>query len=525
MGLHAARAGLLAVSVLATTPLLLAQSTLRKGGEFQVNSYTSDFQMSPTVDLTGNGGFIVAWVSYGQDRSDNGIFARRFSAAGFSQASEFQVNAYTPGDQRYPFLAFDADGAFIVAWTSKGQDGADYGIFARRFSSSGVVQGTEFQVNSRTDNVENYPVIGIDSEGDVVVVWSSQAQDGDNTGIFAQRFDSAGARLAFEFQVNSRTQLGQNSPSLAVAADGDFLVVWESSSQESLGTGVFGQRFNSAGAAQAVEFQVNVYTPSSQSAPAVAVDGDGDFIVAWQSYDQDGGNYGVFARRVDASGTPQGSEFQVNSRTALAQRFPAVASDSDGDFLVSWTSYGADGADTGVLARRFDSAGAPQGAEFQVNTYTTGFQRVFAIGTEGGGRFVIVWDSINQDGSGEGVFAQRLGPAAVLDIDGNGSTSPLTDGLLVLRFQFGFTGTTLTSGAVGAGCARCEAAAITPYLSGLGATLDIDGNTLIGPLTDGLLVLRFLFGFSGATLTTGAVGGGCSRCDATAIGVYLETLI
>ena len=350
------------------------------------------------------------------------------------------------------------------------------------------------------------------------MVWASQAR----TATTPASSPNGSTRPARVWPSSSRSTLAlssaQHSPSLAVAADGDFLVVWESLSQESLGTGVFGQRFNSAGAAQAVEFQVNVYTPSSQSAPAVAVDGDGDFIVAWQSYDQDGGNYGVFARRVDASGTPQGSEFQVNSRTALAQRFPAVASDSDGDFLVSWTSYGADGADTGVLARRFDSAGAPQGAEFQVNTYTTGFQRVFAIGTEGGGRFVIVWDSINQDGSGEGVFAQRLGPAAVLDIDGNGSTSPLTDGLLVLRFQFGFTGTTLTSGAVGAGCARCEAAAITPYLSGLGATLDIDGNTSIGPLSDGLLVLRFLFGFSGATLTTGAVGGGCSRCDSTAIG-------
>ena len=56
------------------------------------------------------------------------------------------------------------------------------------------------------------------------------------------------------------------------------------------------------------------------------------------------------------------------------------------------------------------------------------------------------------------------------------------------------------------------------------ATLDVDGNGTTEPLTDGLLVLRFLFGFTGATLTTGAVGAGCTRCDAAAIVAYLQSL-
>jgi hypothetical protein len=54
--------------------------------------------------------------------------------------------------------------------------------------------------------------------------------------------------------------------------------------------------------------------------------------------------------------------------------------------------------------------------------------------------------------------------------------------------------------------------------------LDIDGNGSTDPLTDGLLALRGLFGFSGATLTTGAIGGGCSRCDAPSIEAYLVFL-
>jgi hypothetical protein len=122
----------------------------------------------------------------------------------------------------------------------------------------------------------------------------------------------------------------------------------------------------------------------------------------------------------------------------------------------------------------------------------------------------------------------EFGPNAqvpiVLDIDANGSTDALTDGLLVLRFLFGFTGSTLVNGAVGAGCMRCTADAITSHLTELDFVLDIDDNNALEPLTDGLLVLRYLFGFSGATLTNGAVGGSCERCDATMIGSYLTSL-
>jgi hypothetical protein len=100
----------------------------------------------------------------------------------------------------------------------------------------------------------------------------------------------------------------------------------------------------------------------------------------------------------------------------------------------------------------------------------------------------------------------------------------LTDGLLVLRYLFGFTGATLTNGAIGANCTRCDAAAIVPYLDSIKSQLDVDGNGSFGALTDGLLVLRYLFGFTGTTLTTGAVGGSCTRCDAAAIVAYLDGL-
>ena len=71
----------------------------------------------------------------------------------------------------------------------------------------------------------------------------------------------------------------------------------------------------------------------------------------------------------------------------------------------------------------------------------------------------------------------------------------------------------------------CAAADITAYLNGLGLVLDIDNNGALDPLTDGLLVLRFMFGFTGASLTNNAVAGNCvTRCDPATILAYLQTL-
>ena len=107
------------------------------------------------------------------------------------------------------------------------------------------------------------------------------------------------------------------------------------------------------------------------------------------------------------------------------------------------------------------------GNEFQVNTYTTSSQDRPSVAADTDGGFVVAWTSVDQDGSEEGVFAQRFAAPITLDIDGDGSAEPLTDGLLVLRYLFGFRGATLITGAVGSGCTRCDAPSIEAYLAGL----------------------------------------------------------
>jgi hypothetical protein len=116
-------------------------------------------------------------------------------------------------------------------------------------------------------------------------------------------------------------------------------------------------------------------------------------------------------------------------------------------------------------------------------------------------------------------------PAAIpLDADGDGLLDPFTDGVLIARHLFGFTGEILADNAVGEFCNRCEGSDVTQYLSGLGMVLDIDGDLTLRPLTDGILVLRHLVGFAEEALVSGAVDEDCMRCDAPTITNYLQSI-
>ncbi len=110
-----------------------------------------------------------------------------------------------------------------------------------------------------------------------------------------------------------------------------------------------------------------------------------------------------------------------------------------------------------------------------------------------------------------------------LDIDGNGEMDALSDGLMVIRYLFGITGSPLTAGAVASDCTRCGNTEIENYLGSL-LILDVDENGASDALTDGLLVIRYVFGLTGNALTAGAVASDCARCSNTEIENYLDGL-
>ena len=113
---------------------------------------------------------------------------------------------------------------------------------------------------------------------------------------------------------------------------------------------------------------------------------------------------------------------------------------------------------------------------------------------------------------------------ASLDIDGDGEAKALTDGLMVIRRLFGFSGTTLTNGAISATAAYTTPEAITGRIDDFSEGLDVDADGETKALTDGLMIIRRLFGFSGSTLTNGAVSNTAQRTDPVEIAEYIDSL-
>jgi hypothetical protein len=204
----------------------------------------------------------------------------------------------------------------------------------------------------------------MDPDGNFVVAWRDNVQEGNNNGgIFARRFDAAGNPITPEIHVNTATAGDQAMPSIAMDAAGNFVIAFESL-PPSLLPDVYARRFDFNGVPQGPEFLVNTTTASYQRGGAVAMDMNGDFVIAWQSYLQDGSGYGIYARRYDSAGIAQGGEIPVNTVTAGEQMYPSIAMDPNGDYVIAWDHITGASPDTSytIYAQRFNAAGVAQGA-------------------------------------------------------------------------------------------------------------------------------------------------------------------
>jgi hypothetical protein len=371
--------------------------------EIGVNTYTSGTAATVStvghqagVDSSGNS--VVVWASQGEDGSGWGVYGRRFDSSGNPLGDEFQVSTTTSGDQLDPAVTVGADGHFVVVWASN-QNGV-WGVFGQRFDSDGNRVGGEFQVSAASANNQTQPAVAVDGSGTFMVSWTN------GQAIYGRRFDASG-NGGGAFRVNTTLLVNYTASNSQVAVDGlgNFEVVWQSYAQDGSGWGIYCQRYTLLGLPLLLQFRVNSTTAGDQCYPSVSADALGDFVVTWQSYGQDGSGWSVYGKQFDVLGLALGGAFRINTTTTGDQEFANVAMGANGDFFVTWSSNGQDGSGWGVFGRQYLASGTPMGDEIPVNTTTAGNQSNSSVALAGPGIVVVAWSG-NGIGDNAGVFMQ-----------------------------------------------------------------------------------------------------------------------
>ncbi|HIC41301.1 MAG TPA: hypothetical protein EYO74_07860, partial [Piscirickettsiaceae bacterium] len=173
--------------------------------------------------------------------------------------------------------------------------------------------------------------------------------------MYAQRYDANGAKVDTEFLVNTVINSTQSYPSITTLVDGGYVITWNSKYQDGSYYGIYGQRYDADGKASGSEFQVNTYITKDQKDSSISSLNDGGFIVTWESWAQDGDNYGIYAQRFDVNSNKVGDEFLVNTTTDERQTDPAISSLADGGFVITWVSDVQDGSGYGIFTQRYDA--------------------------------------------------------------------------------------------------------------------------------------------------------------------------
>jgi len=390
---------------LVTPTRVVAGDLYEFGNEFEIHAdqiQSNEPLASHSVAGSPTGRFVVVWE---RDTGDEPIQARMFGPDGDALGPPFDVSAPSTLGSERASVAMHDDGSFVVVWDGEEPDS----ILVRRFDSSGVPLGAQSAVAS-SEGVA-VPLVGASGDGSFIVVWDGPGVD--ESEVYAQRFESSGAAVGTRFQVNTYTSGYQSYGDIAVHDDNSFVITWNSNP---IGpSSMLGQRFDSTGAPAGTEFLVTSYG-TGQGFPSVAPLGAGRFLATYR-----GPGEQIVSQRYDSDGTPLGGELQVSDGDAVyGAGAPDVGVDDDGTFVVAWLEKQSSSKPSTVRARPYDATPSPTGAEFQVNTYKHsqslgGYPSNVSIASDGAGSMLAVWESRGQNGTNKkGVFGQRYRRSSAL---------------------------------------------------------------------------------------------------------------
>jgi len=392
------------------------------GSEYAIVGSLPGDQVLPDAAVNTNGGFLV-WQDNVTDGSGLGVSAMQLNSTLSGSGSSFRVNVQGAGDQQNPRVALLSGGGAVFVWQDN-QTGSPH-VRARFLSSSGTwLTTTDVVVNTFSNNFQENPAVATLTNGNVVVVWESfcEAGSGSLLDVYGQILSPAGQKIGGEFLINQFTSYNQRTPTVAALANGGFVVAWISEQERAVAgaspnpiyasqssnpsVDVYARLYNNSYQAQGNEFLVNTDSNPCGNPSATAA-ADGSFVIAWNAFDMTHPSNGldIYARTYSSAGVG-GTVMRINSYLSGNQYAPRVSA-VGGDYLMVWTSLGQDGSREGVYGQFLHEDGSMVGGEFRVNTTTLGQQINPVVTSDGVSQFVVVWSSFTGGTYNFDLFAQR----------------------------------------------------------------------------------------------------------------------
>lgn len=320
----------------------------------------SELVLQSGATAASSGGVTVVVFSDRDSITGKGkdVFARRFSSTGAALGAPFTVNTTTSGAQMNPDVAINASGAFVVTWQSENQDGSGWGVYAQRYNSAGVAQGSEILVNSSTTGDQTSPKVEIDSAGSFVIVYVNEAFG--NGEVIAARYDAAGS-FQGDITASGGSAKAYSAPVIASMANGTFGIAWvttnlDTDNSTDIHARVYGSDGQPAAATQLITDAGDQATPS--------ITAGSTFFVAWA--DASTSEASIWYRKLSTSGVWSGTAVQANQDSLGNRTKPVISADANDNVTLGWTQQEQDTFYSRSVYRAFTSAGVATSNEIAV---------------------------------------------------------------------------------------------------------------------------------------------------------------
>jgi hypothetical protein len=353
-----------------------------------VNTESAGDQRAAAVAVDAAGAFGVVWED---DSQGPAVRLRAFRTNGCQRFVEGVVASGTTAPKN-PDLAVLGKGQFVVVWDQGSSGSRD--IRAQRFDAAGAPSGAPVIVSQGLGGSHFSPRVSARENGDFVVAWERLVKVGLPPEVdIRARVVRQNGTVQDLGSVSSSNSGRQGSPDVAMNQRGEFVVVWEDDRGGAAGVYQIRARwFDAAGTAPRADLTVNSQSGGDQRRPRVGIDGNGRYVVAWEDESNPlVEHYHVFARGLTGDGVEVFHDLRVNSEAEGQHRYPDIAVDTDGSFLVTWQQRGAD-PEYDVRIRGFNPNGTQRIRDVRASSQAAGQQLAPAIGLAQSGHFVVAWD-------------------------------------------------------------------------------------------------------------------------------------